>query len=267
MIPYFDPAGLRAGDVLLMKGIGPVSDLIAWFGDSTYSHAAIMVEDGYFVEAAAPVSRKVRLADRLQQGQYYDFIDALRPTRGGGEPLDAPQREAIAVSAAGNLDVPYPLNALFQMAIFAGLRNRIPANAALRWLLREIIDHLMANNPSHMVCSELVFRSLKGADLAPALVVSAQLDLPMPHIDIAELIREWEQASGRKAALAAAAPEAVGENELGGIYAGLRASRSAPVRELGMPPVIDPNPADVLPVDLETSPQLRRLGRLPLVAG
>ena len=268
MTPWIDPATLRPGDVLLMRGIGPVSDLIAWFGDSTYSHAAVMVDGASFVEAAAPVSRRVRLADRLAQGAYYDFIDVLRPTRGNGEPLDAATRTAIADGAVACLDVPYPLDALLQMAVFATLRNRIPADARVRWLLRTLVEGLIADDPSHMVCSELVYRAFLAADLPPALVVSARLDLPFPTIDVAELLREWRDASGRThAALAAASPDTpmhASEAALRDVFARLRATRTAAAAALGMPPVLRPSPRDVLPVDLETSPQLRRLGRLPL---
>ncbi|TDK31008.1 hypothetical protein [Luteimonas terrae] len=264
MTPFLDPAALRAGDILLMRGIGPVSELIAWFGDSTYSHAAVMIDDAHFVEAAAPVSRRVALADRLTQGAYYDFIDVLRPTGTDGEPLDDTQRSAIASDALGCLDVPYPLDALLQMAVFATLRNRIPADAGVRWLLRMLVEHLIADDPSHMVCSELVYRACLAADLPPAVVVSARLDLPFPAIDIAELIREWREAQGKThGALALPAPAATGiasEEDLTEAFARLR----APMPALGMPPVVRPVPRDVMPVDLEASPQLRRLGRLPL---
>lgn len=270
MTPFVDPATLRPGDVLLMRGIGPVSDLIAWFGDSTYSHAAVMVDGTTFVEAAAPLSRRVLLADRLAQGGYYDFIDVLRPTRASGEPLDDAARTAIAQGAIDCLDVRYPLDALLQMALFATLRNRVPADAGVRWLLRELVEHLIADDPSQMVCSELVYRSFLAADLPPALIVSAQLDLPFPHIDVAELIREWREASGKtRTALATPMPTTApvaGEDALTESFARLRATRTTSIAALGMPPVLRPSPRDVMPVDLETSPQLRRLGRLPLTA-
>jgi CheY-like chemotaxis protein len=282
MTPFFNPADLRAGDVLLMKGIGPISDLIAWFGDSNYSHAAIMVDREHFVEAAPPVSRVVRLAERLRQVGHYDFIEALRPTRGSGQPLDASQREALAAAARANLEVKYPLDAMVQMAVFAALRQRVPADALLRWLLREIIDHITADDPQHMMCSELVYRALHAAKLAPALVISAQLDLPMPAIDLVELLRAWRQARGKPLALQAVEPAAVSEVELEQSFQRLREHRAVlagvPKRHadlagaevesarLSMPPVLNPKPANVLPVDLETSPQLRRLGRLPLGA-
>lgn len=275
MTPFVDPAQVRAGDVLLMKGIGAVSDLIAWFGDSSYSHAALMVDGGAFVEAALPVSRRVLLADRLKQSDHYDFVDVYRPTQSSGRPLESAERDALAVAGNALLGVNYPLNALLQMAVFAGLRNRIPAHKSLRWLLREILDYLIQEDPKHMVCSELVYSAMRDAKQAPALIISAQLDLPLPRISILELIREWLRAQGKdKAAVAAMAletlPEA-GEDELADRFrqlraqrAGVEATRELALPALGMPPVLNANPKNVLPVDLETSPQLRLMGRLPL---
>lgn len=268
MTPFVDPTTLRAGDVLLMRGIGPVSDLIAWCGDSTYSHCAVMVDGDTFVEAATPTSRRVTLAARLAQGAYYDFIDVLRPTRADGEPLDDAERGAIARGALALLDVPYPMDALLQLALFATLRNRVPADARVRALLRGLVDHLTTHDPSHMVCSELVYRAFLAAELAPALVVSARLDLPLPKIDVAELIREWHDAKGGGAATLAAVAvtttDDVDPATLAAAYTALRPGGGPAAGALGMPPVRHPVPRDVMPVDLETSPQLRRLGRLPL---
>jgi len=278
MTPYFDPAGLRAGDVLLMKGIGQVSNLIAWFGDSIYSHAAIMVSDDEFVEAAVPQSRVVALADRLKQTDHYDFITAYRPTQRSGQALSDLQRQALDTAARAQLGVNYPLDALLQMAVFAGLRNRVPANAMLRWLLREILDHVIKFDPHHMVCSELVFKAMQDAKQAPALIVSAQLDLPLPKLDILALIKEWRDAQGESTPARAANLEAAQEADEASLQQRFntlrqarlkgtpRAALAAEASVLGMPPVIDPNPRNVLPVDLETSPQLRLLGRLPLGA-
>lgn len=275
MKPYLDTRQVRAGDVLLMKGIGAVSDLIAWFGDSSYSHAALMVDGGAFVEAALPTSRRVLLADRLRQVEHYDFIDVYRPTQSSGKPLDDGQRDALASAGLQLLGVDYPLDALLQMAVFAGLRNRIPADKGLRWLLREILDHVVRQNPRHMVCSELVYTAMRDAKLAPALIISAQLDLPLPKIDVMELVREWLQAHGKDKTLRAApgldALEA-SESELVERFQALQAQRAGVAAKaltlpaLGMPPVLNANPKNVLPVDLETSPQLRLVGRLPLQA-
>lgn len=275
MKPYLDPRQVRAGDVLLMKGIGAVSDLIAWFGDSSYSHAALMVDGGAFVEAALPTSRRVLLADRLRQVEHYDFIDVYRPTQSSGKPLDDGQRDALAKAGLQLLGVDYPLDALLQMAVFAGLRNRVPADKGLRWLLREILDHVVRQNPRHMVCSELVYTAMRDAKLAPALIISAQLDLPLPKIDVMELVREWLQAHGKDKTLRAVpTPDALeaSESELVERFQALQAQRAGVAAKalalpaLGMPPVLNANPKNVLPVDLETSPQLRLVGRLPLQA-
>ncbi|WP_240125426.1 hypothetical protein [Thermomonas alba] len=263
---WVDPATLRAGDVLLMRGLGPVSDLIAWFGDSTYSHAALMVDAQTLVEAALPTSRTVLLQTRLAQADAYAFIDVYRPTRADGTPLRDADRQAIARAGGALTGVAYPLDGLLQLAVVAALRNRIPADAGLRWLLRMLIDHLLTFDPTHMVCSELVYTALRDAGLPPTLIVSAQLDLPLPPIDVPALIEEWRAAHAHAHTLtldAASAP--IGADETAAAFARLRAARGLqPMQSLGMSSLPAPNPANVLPVDLETSPQLRRLGRLAL---
>lgn len=287
MHPTFDPDALRPGDVLLMKGIGAVSDLIAWFGDSTYSHAAIVVDDGMLVEAASPRSRRVSVAARLGQGAYYDFVDAFRPTRHDGTPTRPADRTAAVVSAQTLLEVPYALDGLLQMAVFAALRDRIPTHAGVRWIIRVLIDHLVEDDPSQMVCSELVYRALDGATTAPEhllrpkVIVSAMLDAPFPTVDWIELWQEFEQARRSSVALAGrvapvvpaastASPDAlesptVSDPDLLECYARLRDTRAARAPGLLSAPVDpNPNPKLVMPVDLETSPSLRRLGRLPL---
>lgn len=273
MTTFIDAAQVRPGDVLLMKGISAISDLIAWFGDSTYSHAALMVDGGDFVEAAPPVSRRVALSARLRQGAHYAFIDVYRPTRASGLPLQTAQRDALAKAGGALVGSGYPLDDMLQMGVFAGLRNRLPADAWLRWLLLQVLNELVNQNPKHMMCSELVYYGMREAQLAPALIVSAQLDLPMPAIDVVQLIKEWLAARGKSVAATVAegaAPE-VSDVQLQALFQALQSERSEvePARTLaapalGMPPVLNANPKNVLPVDLETSPQLRRVGRLRL---
>jgi hypothetical protein len=270
---FIDPKDVRPGDVLLMKGISAISDLIAWFGDSTYSHAALMVDGGAFVEAAPPVSRRVALSARLQQGAHYEFIDVYRPTQASGQPLQPVQRDALAKAGGALVGVGYPLDDMLQMGVFAGLRNRLPADAWLRWLLLQVLNELVTQNPKHMMCSELVYYGMREATLAPALIVSAQMDLPMPSIDVAQLIKEWLATRGKSvaAAVTAGTVTEVSDAQLQAMFEALQSQRTEaePARALaapalGMPPVLNANPKNVLPVDLETSPQLRRVGRLAL---
>lgn len=293
MSEWIDPASLRPGDVLLMRGVGAVSDLIAWFGDSTYSHGAILVDPEHLVEAALPLSRIVPLADRLQQGDHYDFIDAYRPTRRDGRPLGAEDRNRLAAAARGLLGLGYPLDGLLQMAVIAALRNKLPADLRIRFLLHRLLDHLLREDPRQAVCSELVYRAFVSADeagapaLSPQLVPSGQLDLPFPPIDWKELVAEWEAARKRSPTLPPApeaglmaAPTVPSGAEDSSVFppleerfARLREARRAVPVALPtlaslpgehLPVLPDPNPGDVLPVDLETSPNLRRLGRLAL---
>ncbi len=288
MSQYLDPSQLRPGDVLLMKGIGAVSDLIAWLGDSIYSHAAILVDASTLVEAALPTSRSVPLAERLAQGDHYDFLDVYRPTRPDGRPLEEVDRAALASSAQSLLGLGYPLDALLELAVISAIRNKVPADWRLRFLLRILVDHLLKEDPTQAVCSELVYRCFLSASrsthssLTPLLVPSGALDLPFPPIRWAELVEEWEEARKRRpsfpalpiaASAGAAAPPAGPEAEdleeklceLLSRRANLIAEAMEPAAApAALPVVLQPNPRDVLPVDLETSPNLRRLGRLQL---
>jgi hypothetical protein len=291
MNEYLDPSELRAGDVLLMKGVGPVSDLVAWFGDSIYSHAAILVDSSTLVEAALPTSRKVPLATRLAEGDHYDFLDVYRPTRSDGTPLQAPDLEALGKAAESLLGLGYPLDGLLQLAVVAAVRNKLPTDWRIRFLLRVLVDFLIEDNPHEAVCSELVYRSFlvasekTPAPVTPCLIPTGTLDLPFPKIDWMELLKEWEEAQKRRpqlpalpeslwASLTAAAP-AFEIETLEDQLQELRRRRSgtaevelerkkAPEAVAGIPVISQPNPRDVLPVDLETSPNLRRLGRLRL---
>lgn len=302
MSATFDPANLRPGDVLLMKGIGSLSDLIAYFGDSIYSHGAIVVEGANLIEAAVPHSRIQTIASRLAQGNHYDFVDAFRPTDPGFMPLLQNDRDAINVAAQELLNVPYPVSQLFQLGLFAAIRNKVPQNAHIRWLIHAVIDHLVENNPAHMVCTELVYRALLDAkpapkrDLSPKVIITAQLDMPFPTVNWIELYEEYrrakqtqpqlggstgaalEQALQANAAVAASNaptvlsatvddPAAPSADALQSAYARLREMHlpTEVVDAVSAVPVVPkPNPKLVMPADLETSPQIRFLGRLPL---
>lgn len=268
MKPYIDTTELRAGDILLMRGRSSLSDLIAWFGDSVYSHAAVMCSDTHFVEAAMPRSRMVALDERLRQTDAYHFIEVFRPTADDGNPLDEVQRERLARAASQQVGVDYPVDMLVQLAAVAVVRDRIPEDGCLRWLLRELVDHLICFDPEHMVCSELVYQAMRQAELAPTIVVAARLDQPFPDVDVRELVREWLEArgAGSMGQGQALMPEPVNEEELVGAYHRLRQERRFVAGGFSPHPVPDPNPATILPVDLSTSPQVRRLGRLRLLA-
>lgn len=280
-----EAAALRPGDVLLMRGKSGISDLVAWFGDSIYSHAAIVVDGGQLVEAAPPASRIETVAGRLASHANYAFVDAWRPTRRDGRPLAEPDRVAIAREARALIQTPYPVDEFVQMGLFATLRNRIPADPRMRLLLRRILDHVLREDPQRVTCSELVYRALAGAgrhgggDVEPAVVVAGPLDLPFPPVDIAGLLREWENLRrpgpriapvpatlAGSAAVPVDAEPASGET-LEALFADVRERRGLGTRPQGIAgavPPARPNPRNVLPVDLESSPTIRFLGRLPL---
>lgn len=277
-----DRKSLRPGDVLLMRGDSEISDLVAWFGDSIYSHAAILVDRGELVEAAPPQSRIRTLEERLHEVQHYFFIDAWRPARRNGQPLADADRGAIVDAARALVATPYPVDAFVQMAVFAALRNRVPADRRARELLRAILDHVLKKDPNQVTCSELVYRALASAnqhgatDVEPPLIVSATLDTPFPSVNVAKLWEEWNRIRPR-ASDGTGVPAFVSiedstahpdddEAQLTSLLADFESLRSA----RGLAPFYTPdnkprpNPRNVLPVDLESSPSIRFLGRLKL---
>ncbi|WP_241688262.1 hypothetical protein [Pseudoxanthomonas composti] len=209
-------ASLLPGDVLLMLGDGPLSALIAWCGDSVYSHAALVADNGELIEAAASGVRRYPIAQRLQDDKNFGFIDGFHTLAHDGQALDAADRAAIVAHAQSLIGTPYPLDSLATLGVIVAIRGKLPQHRLARLLVREALDHLVRNNPSHMVCSELVFRALAECDvqplgrLAPTIVITPPTHLPFPEIDWVALLEEvgpllWPK-SKLKLALAAATP-------------------------------------------------------------
>jgi hypothetical protein len=72
---------LEAGDVLLHMGRGELSKLIAWVGDSQYSHAAVVIDETQLMEAAASGVRLASLVQRTAMIANFHYVDVFRPTR------------------------------------------------------------------------------------------------------------------------------------------------------------------------------------------
>lgn len=187
----FDPAAaaLQTGDLLLMLGHGELSRLIAWCGDSLYSHAAIVADQGELIEAAAPSARRYPLARRLADTAEYYFIDAFRPLANDGSALTDADRDAVLAHAQSLLGVPFPVDRLATLGVLVAVRGKWPQHALARLLVREALDHLVRDDPSHMVCSEVVYRSLAECAvqprgrLAPRIVPAAATHEPFPVVD------------------------------------------------------------------------------------
>jgi hypothetical protein len=284
---------LQVGDVLLMLGEGPLSQLIAWCGDSIYSHAALVADGGDLIEASASGVRRYPLAQRFADEINYHYIDAFRPLTHDGSVLNDGDRALVLAHAQSLLGIPYPLDMLATLGVVLAVRGKLPGDPAVRLVIREALDHVIRNDPTHMVCSEVVYRSFAecAADprgrLAPRIVLEPRGTAPFPDIDWKALWDEvWPllRPERQHALQAAAAPPSAVVAAVG--VAGnaaiaddaLQAELALARQALGVPtmpplataargigeqqPIPDPNPKLVTPLDLAATPSHTALGRL-----
>ena len=293
----FPPGSLLPGDVLLMLGEGPLSQLIAWCGDSIYSHAAMVLDATELVEASGAGVRRYPLAQRFADTANYHYIDAFRPLDGACGAIGEPDMALVLDHARSLLGVPYPVDLLALLGVVLAVRGKVPGDPWLRLVVREALDHVVANDPSRMVCSEAVYRCFAecaaqpAARLAPRIVLEPRGTEPFPHIDLKAL---WEEVwplirPQRQGQLQAAAPAlrafavqdaappppmAVPDDELQRGLARARAALGMEAQRVAMaapaaagaagdPPVVPhPNPKLVTPLDLAATPSHRVLGRI-----
>jgi len=295
--PQALPVGdLRTGDILLMLGEGPLSDLIAWASDGPYSHAAVVADGGDLIEAAASGVRRYPLAQRIADQANYHFIDAFRMH---GPPDDADLADVLA-KAESLLGIPYPIDQLALLGAIMAVRGKWPVHPWARLLVRVALDHALPDSTDGMVCSEVVYRAYAecaatpAGRLAPEIVVGERGTAPFPDIDWKALFDEiWPllKPRGRQALqspqrqlnalrsgdiagldiASASAPEVSDEElerarqaVLGQLGTGaIVAGKESDARVAGEDPVDpDPNPRLVSPEDLAASPSVSLLGRL-----
>ena len=136
--------------------------------------------------------------------------------------------------------------------------------------LRMALDLVVQDDPSRVVCSELVYRGYAEAVTRPAnalrlpITHRASQSTPLPKIDFIALAMECledYQRANPKGALRAATPA-----ELPDLLAQARSTLGIGGLQASGTGDIAPNPKTVLPADLEFSGGLRKLGRLPLAA-
>jgi len=288
---------LETGDILLMLGQGPLSDLIAWASDGPYSHAAMVADDGDLIEASAAGVRRYPLAQRLADQVNYHYIDAFRVHEAGGGPLAAGDLGDVLAKAVAMLGIPYPVDQLALLGAIMAVRGKWPVHPLARLLAREALDHAVPDDASRVVCSEMVYRAyaecaaMPEGRLAPEIVVGERGDAPFPDIDWKALFEEvWpllrpqrQQAlqsnmarlnalkgSDTAGMLAAAGGATISDAEL-------EQARQAVLARFGAAPdamdgkalaagadPVDkrPNPKLVSPQDLAASPSVAALGRL-----
>ena len=293
-------AELRTGDVLLMMGEGPLSDLIAWASDGIYSHAAIVADAGDLIEAATAGVRRYPIATRLANQANFHFIDAWRVQFAGGGSLDAADSAAVLAKAVQLLGTPYPVDQLALLGAIMAVRGKWPLHPWGRLLVREALDHALPETTDRMVCSEVVYRAYAQCEatptgrLAPVVVVGKRGTAPFPAIDWKTLFDEiWPLlrpgGQGRLQSTRMRLNAMQGE-ELHGLHADLEAmpeisdeeletARQAVLGHAGLMAgaatevfaanpdgpgtvVPNPNPRLVSPQDLAASPSLSLLGRL-----
>lgn len=285
--PDLDQSDLLPGDFGLTLGRSQISKLVAWAGDSLYSHAFIVFDQNQLIEAAPGGVRLVQIAQRMREPSLLLF-DVYRPSNAAGECYSAQEIAAIQAKAREYIGRGYPLNELLQLGLMCAIRNKIPNSQVIRWILRIAMDALIHDDPKEMVCSELIFRILREANvqpkaaLEPAIVNPIRSHAAMPPIDFDALIREIEamfpkagvvaeadsshfDLTHNPAAYAAfgnkAAPSAAELEEMAIL---IRAKYAQPKVQAGVFIVPNPNPKTVLPADLERSPSARFLARMRL---
>jgi len=299
--PVLPAAELRTGDVLLMMGEGPLSDLIAWASDSIYSHAALVADAGDLIEASTAGVRRYPLATRLGDQVHYRFIDALRMAGAdAAAALPDTDRAAVLARAVGLLGTPYPVDQLALFGAIMAVRGKWPLHPLARLVVRVALDHAVPDQTGSVVCSEVVYRAyaecaaVPAGRLAPVIVVGERGTAPFPEIDWKALFDElWPllRPQGRERLQATRMQlNAMRSTQMPGLHAELETlvaigdeelelARQAVLGRAGLMPgggmdgadarpgepgsvVPDPNPRLVSPQDLAASPSLSRLGRL-----
>ena len=285
--PDLDQSGLQPGDFGLTLGRSQISKLIAWAGDSLYSHAFIVFDPNQLIEAAPGGVRLVQIAQRMREPSLLLF-DVYRPSNADGATYSAQEIAAIQAKAREYIGLGYPLNELLQLGLMCALRNKIPNSEAIRWVLRIAMDALIQDDPKMMMCSELIFRILREANvrpkgvLEPAIINPVRSHAAMPPIDLTQLIREIEALFPKAGVNAIAegnpftftdhsAASAAFHNKTAPSSAELeekaqqvRAHYAQTEKKAGVFIVPNPNPKTILPADLERSPSTRFLARMRL---
>lgn len=266
-------ADLQPGDLLLSKARTEIGKLIAWVGDTDYSHAAVVFSRDDLVEATPPKVRLASLADRAAQGDKLEHLDVFRPRTLHDRPLDDTNLAALQMAGNTHVGKSYAASLLPFIAISGAIRNKTTDDERLRFLLKLIIDAVMPSDADALICTELAYRVYDAggytkdySHLKPVLIPVPPQHPAWPGIDLVRLYLEIRELLGdRMRLLADAPPGTATARELQDSYdramsrlgLGLGLGQGA-TRLLGT------NPKAVILIDLEHSPTFSRLGRLKL---
>lgn len=158
-------SGMKAGDVVLFRGAGPMSRAIRWLTKSPYSHAALVFvfeERVYCLEA---VGSGVRLAL---------ISEVLARYHGGIDHFDVPgateeQRRAALGFAFQQLGKLYDKHGLwrFLLAIVTGRRRRVREDQA--WFCSELVAAAYRRQGLALVPDSSAYTSPADLALSPGL--------------------------------------------------------------------------------------------------
>ncbi|KAB3530499.1 hypothetical protein [Alkaliphilus serpentinus] len=164
---------LKPGDVLLCRGEGWVSDLIALLDGGPYSHTALYVgsNDGkhYVIQATGQGIRRDEITI-LQQETFTDVFRFNKNNHKLGDEDYPYQPLGSNAEEYASEGIKYAYDHLILLAILAVTRD-IPLDYMTKKILRNIIDNaasylfkLLDKGKTPMVCSELVYRCFSEAD-------------------------------------------------------------------------------------------------------
>ena len=154
---------LRCGDVLLSQGRVQLSRWMAWNAGCPYSHAALVLDGGGYVEARPPRIRRRPLTDLVAWRERLRFVDVWRPLNPDGSELSGTQRSQLARLAGRWLGWPFAGNRrMAWLALQTLLRH---PGGAPRWRLPVPPD-------GGVSCTEFVYRMLRA--VLPLRIVAGQ---------------------------------------------------------------------------------------------
>ncbi|HET7843118.1 MAG TPA: hypothetical protein VFL14_03145 [Xanthomonadales bacterium] len=288
---------IEPGDVLMALGHGEISKLLAWNGESDYSHAMLVVDGGNLVEATTGGCKIVPLTTRQRQSDRWLYVDVWRPVAHDGRAFDADDRAAIVANGRTFAGLPYAMDVLTQLAIVVAVRNKTDMPPAVKAIVRVIVDSALKDDPTHLTCTELVYRGLRDAQaspehrLRPKIVVAPKASKPFPKVDVIALWKETKEMFGKRKAAPQApglraaapalsdAPPAPSSEDDAALDAGtahLRKRlgvkqpvlRAPPAGPGARPPepieIRDPAPRGIIPLDFVASPSFTKLGSFPM---
>jgi hypothetical protein len=275
---------LRPGDLLLHSSTGEISKLIMWASDSDYSHVGMVFAPGRIAEArSAGVLFDSSLAERVAGiGTHFHFIDVLRPQ--SPDPLPPKVLQALQDSALSLKDARFALNQMLELGLICALRSKFPGGTLAQRIVGKILDRLVHEDPTRLVCSEFLYLAFRDARteppklLAPRIERKNHADRPWPaDLNLGKLLKEYldankhgtaaaleeivDAASGMVDTVALASQDPVDVGALSTLVRMARTEAKSPLF-LGKDASVSPNPELILPQDFVDSPSFRWMGTL-----